>query len=619
MAKKHKKHNKKSTHHKTEQSQHEKEEEQLIKEGLEAIYGKEGQKEVDFTKIEQARGRLTNILLTIVIALVLIAGLSWGGFFVYNRYFVIQETETFSLEIDVQEELVSGEKSTISIKYANPTNVQIAALDLDVRIPSTFIIDSLSPSPADEQELLWSVGNLPAGSDGVIIIEGTWLATVPSSLPIQVLANYRPGNFNSDFQEIETTYIQTLSSVLAVEFEGPEESTPGKIEDYALTLKNTSHEILEAVEIELALPDGFYIEESEPSIEAGQAPIWTFETLESDAEERIEFSGSFAADAEGFEYFDITTRVTQNNQSLVQTLAQGFTDVMGSEIDVQLIVNGGFSEATTGLGESLRITVAYENSGEEAIDDVALLLDFQSEEPLPINWNEADLDGGVVTSEGISWSESVIGEVPVNERQLLNLTFPINNSINAAQTDQFSVVAHANRSNIQVRSTPIEVAINSEATLTASARYYTDDGAPLGNGPIPPEVDSKTTYRVYWKIHNSLHDLENISVSATLPPHVTWESQNDTELGSISYNATSKIVIWEITNLTNDVENIQANFAISITPDSDDVGTFVKLTSGSILNATDSTTQSTLENTDESLTSELIGDDFAENKGIVVE
>jgi len=58
---------------------------------------------------------------------------------------------------------------------------------------------------------------------------------------------------------------------------------------------------------------------------------------------------------------------------------------------------------------------------------------------------------------------------------------------------------------------------NSEANFVSEVRYFTPEGAPLGTGPLPPKVDKRTVYRVFWKLDNSLHQLDEIKVEAILP------------------------------------------------------------------------------------------------------
>lgn len=618
MTKKHAKKPSRKTNKKTEADDSHKEQhqdEELIEEGLNAIYGEQ---KVDFTKIDRARNRLTSILLTIVITLFVIAATAWTGFFVYNKYFAPQEEEHFELSIEADTELISGEETSINIRYQNPTNVPIASLSLDIRVPQTFVINSMTPLPANEEELVWEIGSLAPGSDGVITLEGVWIAEAPSSTPIQVFADFRPANFNADFQDIETLYVNTLSSTLTSEFEGPEEAQAGESQEYTLTIKNEGKTAYEDLRVDVELPDGFFLESSEPEVEAGLGTTWMIDFIDIEEETDITFSGTFAADVEGFQYFDAEISIEPNAQRLKQVTSQAFTDVVGTNFDLQLVANGSTEDIAIDLGDQLRITLAYEHSGEEPLEDLELLLDFQSDQPMPIIWDDASLDGGSITSEGIVWSSEVLTPLEPGVKQILNLSFPIETSI-SGQADLFSVSSVATLGDRDVRSTPVNIALNTEAAFATEIRYFTEEGAPLGNGPIPPTVGETTTYRIFWKINNSLHNLEDVSVSAVLPPHVVWQDQASTDLGSMRYDPLSSTVTWTITNLPTTIDEVNADFAISITPDDADIGTFVKLISGSSLSATDSVTDVTISKATDSLTTDLTNDEFAADKGAVVE
>lgn len=589
---------------------------ELMEEGLEAIYGQE---RVDFSKMDRHSSRLTNILTTVVIVLLVIAVMAWTGFFIYNKYFAPETEQQFNIDIDVPDQLTSGEAATIKINYHNPTAVPIATLVIDVRLPDAFEVATFAPLPDDEAELIWEIGTLAAGSDGTIAIDGRWLAEVPSNLPVQALADFRPANFNAFFQDIETKYITTLESTLEVDFDGPEEATSGDQLDYTITLKNTGEQDLANAELSLELPDGFYLEESEPAVEAGQAPSWSFELLEAEQEVSVTFRGSFAADAEGFQYFDVVAALQRDEQALVQAKTQGFTDVAGTNFELQLVAAGSAEDIAIDLSDQLRVSIAYENTGASTLDEVSMRLDFQSELPMPIAWDSAELDGGTQGASGVSWSTDVLGPLEPGDKQVLNLVIPIQDSIGEGQADSFSLICAATLDGQVIRSSPIEISINTEADFSAKAVYFTDEGAPLGNGPLPPELGERTTYRIFWQVDNSLHDLEDLSVTAVLPPHVTWEDQAQADLGSVSYDPTGGTVTWRVTNLPTSINSLSANFALSITPDDDDLGKFIKLISGSTMSATDAVTGTSLQQTTESLNSDLENDEYASGKGIVIE
>ncbi|MDP2631605.1 MAG: hypothetical protein Q8P30_02440 [Candidatus Uhrbacteria bacterium] len=589
---------------------------QLIDEGLDAIYGKG---KTDFSKLDRANNRITNILLTVVITLAVIAAAAWGAFFVYTQYFSSGEEDAFDLEIIIDDEIVSGTATSIEIVYANPTLIPIANLDLEVRLPTAFQVNSLSPVPGNNDELKWDIGFLPASSDGIITIEGVWIADIPSSSPIQVFANFRPSNFNADFQDIATAHVSTIQSTLELKFTGPEEATPGESLDYTIALENKGEVGLENIEVQLELPDGFYLNDSDPKIEAGAATIWTIDSIAAGEITELTLKGSFAADTEGFEYFDIEAGLVIDGHFLPQDSSQGFTDVLGTDLSLQLVAAGSTEDIAVEMGQDLRVTISYQNTGEEIIDDLELLLDFQAEERMPISWTSAELDGGLVTSDGIYWDSEIIGEVLAGERKILNLILPIESSVDASEADQIAISIIATTKSSEVRSSPIVISINSEADFYSSVLYYNSQGAPLGGGPLPPTVGETTTYRVYWSIENSLHNLDNVMISAVLPPQISWVDQTAANLGTIDYDSESKTVSWNITTLPSTVAEVQANFAISITPDEDDVGKFAKLISGASFSAKDTVTGSLLQSTTDSLTTDLLNDEFAKDLGAVID
>lgn len=608
------KHHASKTHLHTETGL-EKEEEQTIEDGLHAIYGED---KTDFSKIERPGSFLTHLLLTAVIVLTIIAGTAWGGYFVYQKYFSSQSQESFTVKISAPEEVKSGEKTKIKISYENPTTIPLAQLTVEARLPVGFVVSSSEPLVSDLTKPKWDIGFLNAGSDGEITLEGIWTATVPSTTPIQVFANFRPANFNSDFQAVQTTSITSLQSVLETTFTGDEEATSGKSQNYLLTIQNMGSEKIDNIIAQIKLPTGFYLESSDPALEAGSESEWKNISLDPGAKIDIKITGSFAADVTGFEYFDSEISIKNGNEPLSQSKAQTFTDVKGSAIALQLVAAGSNTDSSLFLSSNLRTSITYENTSDEDMSNVALLLDFSSAKAFPINWKTADLDGGKLTKDGVLWSIDVVGKIPAHEKKMLNLVFPIIETLSENFGDSFTITALANIADLSVRTTPIIISINSDASLVSEIRYYTEDGAPLGSGPIPPQVGQTTIYRVYWTVSNNLHNLENMIVTAILPPNVNWVGQSSSDLGTIEYKDISGEVVWMLPSLPEDVKSISAHFAISITPKTEDVGKFVKLISGANFKVTDEFTKALIEHTSESLDTELPSDVFATDKGAVI-
>ena len=107
-------------------------------------------------------------------------------------------------------------------------------------------------------------------------------------------------------------------------------------------------------------------------------------------------------------------------------------------------------------------------------------------------------------------------------------------------------------------------------------------------------------------------------MSTTIPQDVTWLDNTDTDIGTISFNATTRLVTWTISKMPVEVAHAGAWFDVAINPDEDDVGRFVKLTNTTSFEAKDTVTNESLSKSLSELTTELPEDDFAAGEGVVV-
>lgn len=591
-----------------------------IDKGLEAIYGEE---KVDFSKLEKKESTLTTWLFRSVLILGAIAIAAWGSYFVYQNYFQSEPTDTFVLEILHEEEITSGATTTLTVNYANNANIPIAALEIDANLPKGFIPERFSVEPSDLEELSWNIGALPGRSDGMIEIEGKWIAQLPSTQSVQVLANYKPSNFNSEFQAIETVRIDSLNGILETTFDGPESLNPGDVGNYSLVIANPSSFDTPELLVVYELPDTFFLEESDPAVEPGQSPRFTLDSIPAGDEVELTFAGSFASESSGFEYVNALTYFTIDNERFLQNEDQLFSDVLASQVNVQLVVNGSTSAARTDLGEDARMTIAIENTGDTPISDMSALLDFQAEDGkrMPIVWNQSDYDGGVLTSDGVRFSSDLIGTLEPGDKTIFNVRFPIKENLNENDADRLTVILHAERSNgVTVRSKVIPISLSSSINFLGSVTYHDAEGNQIGSGPLPPIVSEPTTYQIKWQLTDSIHDMEDIRIEATLAPNVEWQSSDPPPFGSLTYEPNLRRIVWDIDRLPANQGFITATAMVTITPSSNDTNSFASLYSAPSMIATDAETDEFIQVFGERGTTDIESSDpFNTEDGIVQE
>jgi hypothetical protein len=269
------------------------------------------------------------------------------------------------------------------------------------------------------------------------------------------------------------------------------------------------------------------------------------------------------------------------------------TDVLGGAVNFHLIVNGSDKDQTTETGGSLRGSIDYKNPGTESVEGVKFALELKSEKSAPIDWDKVELSDGKKDGSIVRWDKTTnkeLAKIEPGKEGVIDFTLPIVGSLSSNQADKFTITLSTNVEKVgkvasthTIDATPIVVSVNTNVKLTSEAEFL--------SGELPPSVQKTTSYKVVWSLSNSLHELGNVEVSTILPADVVWKENSVKDIGTLSYNSTTRQVRWQIAKLPTDVKNATAWFEISITPKSQDVGKFFKLTNQTTLEAIDSFTK----------------------------
>jgi hypothetical protein len=128
-----------------------------------------------------------------------------------------------------------------------------------------------------------------------------------------------------------------------------------------------------------------------------------------------------------------------------------------------------------------------------------------------------------------------------------------------------------------IRTSPRILRFRSDVDLLSEARYSSEEGAPIGSGPLPPIVDQATKYRINWVLRKTVHELKNVRVSAELPKRVDWSGVASTTAGELTYDAEKRLVVWTLNRLPTDIMEESVGFDLSFTPGEVDIGRFGQL------------------------------------------
>lgn len=595
---------------------------------LKNIYEEEGEVP-DLTRLERRRRNPRLILIGLVAFFAVLALAAWAGFFIFKPYSRF-EGKGVELAIRGPDELKAGDPVRFEFTYRNTERVPLAALELRLIIPKEFKILEATPLPTGEPTT-WTVGGLARGESGAIMLRGYFLGPGEGTNAFQSIATYRPANFNADFQAIVTKQIALRGTVLDGALAGPNEVAPGETGEYIYTLKNTGGEPLSDLELVLEAPDTFLFGEAEPVSIDERGGRWQVASLEPGTETTVKVRASFAATARGMLELGMSVGIRTGDERLVHRRDTLTTDVLASDLSLDLVVNGSHADLNANFGDVLHATLAYKNLGELAFGDVRLSVTVTADPSGLIDWSSAEMSvPGRISGGTISWTTRELASLASLEggsEGTIDLAIPIVEDLPATEgRDELRLSGAALISTVggrvvgrQIETTPILVRLNSDLEFSAEARYFDPDGAPLGSGPLPPAVGQTTNLRILWHIANSRHALEGVRVRTTLPARVAWTGRNNTDLGTVSWDAGSRTVTLTIDRLGTETTEVAADFEVAITPETSDVGRFVTLTNETAFTARDTVTGTILGRTIEPLTSEMPTDEEVGRRGAVVE
>lgn len=626
-----------------EEVQHD--EEQVVK-GLSAIYVDERTGEVpDLGKMERRRSWWwVKFLLILTLVSSVLSFAAWMGFF-YLRPFEDVSVASTTFSLNGPTSITIGEEQTFEVKYRNEGLQPLRDAEIRILWPTDFQVTSLSPEPADVALHRWQVGLLPVGMEGKIVVKGVFVGAVGGQGSVQAFMTYRSGSMDQPVEQVLQTHpVAYAGTVLGMKVDAPvkvlsEDRVPVQVQ-----VTNTGAQALGDLWVRIQTPLGFDVQMASSTLRSqfsSSTREWfvPLSVLEPKTTSTVMMTGGFPLSLFG----DMPFRVEVGKRSTSTFVAYQAQDVtvpvLVGDLTLKVVANGKDGDLSVEPGESLHVSLAYQNTSPEVLKQTVIKLQFESivdgkstTGTSLVDWNTVQLSVAGATStkarlQTVTYDKTTVPELdslPSQAEGIFDVSIPTK-LLATSSKDGVIVVTGlatvsqvgASKVNRTVQTRPVRIRYRTDASITAEGRYFSEEGAPMGFGPVPPVAGKTTAYRVYWKLQKRWHGLKDVKVTATLPRRVAWSALTGAEAGQLSYVSSTREVSWTIKQVPEQTKDVEAWFEVQLTPDEVDVGRFADLLSESNILFTDELVGEQIVRIQPPITTDLPEDDGAKGKGVV--
>ena len=453
---------------------------------------------------------------------------------------------------------------------------------------------------------------------------------------LKVAVTYGLKNSNATFRKEKTYDVSISSTPLTIQITHPKQTVSGEQVDFDALVSSNSSVPLTNILLKIDYPFGFSFTSADPQ-PTYDSNYWLIPTLSPGEKKHFSIRGGLQGE-EGDERvfrYSIGAQNANNNKAIaVRYLSQPESVfVQKTPLAVSLVLdNSSNSTFVTTQGNNILGTVLVTNNTPSIITNAAVrvafsgaLYDAQSVRAgqgffqsidNTILWDKmsnshlASLQPGDSVSLSFNFSTLQPGNAP-----LKNGKMGIVASVRGEDSSQGSVSHALSYSQTKVVQTQSSVAVGSNLTFSIG---------PFANkGAVPPKVNLPTTYTVTLSAKDSTNDARAAEVHAFLPIYVHWLGVTSPSSEVLTWNPDKSEVIWRIGDMVAGTgygrPQRQVSFQIQLLPSLSQVGTSPDVLQGVDINAIDSFTSATLENSTDNLTTQMPTDPkFSSDPGAVV-
>ncbi|MGC9605433.1 MAG: hypothetical protein ABSF56_01600 [Minisyncoccia bacterium] len=519
-----------------------------------------------------------------------------------------------------------GSPVTLTITVTNRNSVPLKTADLAVSFPAGATDPNDTTKPLTTyRELL---GDLAPGASVSETVQAVLFGEENLEKEITATVTYNINGSSSIFTKEQSYGVLINSSPVILSVSSFDEVTSGEPFDMTVDVKSNSENILKNIILQATYPFGYVFGSSSVKPTSSGNAAWTLGDIPPGADRKIVIHGTLTGENSDLRAFHFT--VGAGSQDSPDAISMSYMDaekdvtIKKPFISLSISVDNDSSTAdhVGQFGKPATVVINWTNNVPEALSNVEIdaHLSGSAYDKTSVSspggyfrsatddiiWNqqtEPDLASVAAGGSGSATFVVTPSDNGTTENPAVNPVITIAGSATADRTAE---------SNVPESTAQVARTIRISSSISLSGHVTRSGGAFTNTGPIPPKAEQKTTYTIVWTVDNSSNAVSNASVTATLPPYVSWLGQSSPPAENVTYDGNSGTVTWDIGNINANTAGTtgrrEVQFQVSLLPSVDQIGQVPILVNRALLSATDNWTGAALSSTQDYLTTSFSTD-----------
>ncbi len=500
------------------------------------------------------------------------------------------------LTMEGPQQIAPGEEVTFTVVYRNVSKMTLRRLELSVKYPQGMKIKNVIPQAANELQTIWNLGNLAPGQSGEVKIAAQVFTENEGEDKFEISLIYQPQNFSSDFIKKITYPVRIGTALFALQMETPSRLLPDTESDFLVKWEKLTTDKFTDIYLRLAVGNNFTITEAEIEPEKidkrGKDKIYWW-NVQGDFNSSLSFKGKFSNGSKGVQKLRLELVKQEGDKIRILQEREFNLFIVGEELILIMDLNGKEEGEHLSPGSELNYNINIKNISGQKLGNLEVILHLS---PSLIDWSylQTPAEPKITEAGGIVLLPDkmpALAELPADQEINISISTRLKDNISSGAklrsyaTVKVGIVGDEVKEDLSFSSTEIISDIITPLSFHAGAFYYDDEGIKIGSGAWPPQVGKSTELVLSWSLRSQAESVNDIEVSATLPPGVVWLQAEGVDKGSFNYREADRRLSWQVDSLTEVEGEITANFRVAVNPTLSSVGQFLPLLSASKLTA----------------------------------